>query len=389
MFIKQMNRGFTLVELLVVIAIIGILIALLLPAVQAAREASRRMSCTNNMKQLALGVHTYHDANKAFPMPTGYRGGCTNCPPTGGFSVQAVLLPFIEQTSMFDNIAYAVKIDGGTVVDWRGGTELHKIMPPCQEAAATRISAFRCPSDGGADRISEFCVYNGGYYDREGNWVMDNDETPCETATNNYMFCNGSGTAYNYDSTVMTDGLFSMRGARTFASIKDGSSNTLILSESIIGDGTRSMDEPDPMKPYTRTAYSRDYSWRGLTTAEEWGGWGAPGGAPGLVGVYADDNLDVASLCSGPITGWYGWRGYTWILCKAHATGFTTFNSPNPPHPDWGAQFGSGFFAARSHHVGGVNAGFADGTIRFISNSVDRKEWQRMGSMNDGSRDLP
>ena len=386
---KNPISGFTLVELLVVIAIIGILIALLLPAVQSAREAARRMQCTNNMKQLALGAHNYYDANKAFPMPTGYRGGCTNCPPTGGFSVHALLLPFIEQVPMYDNIAYAIHIDGGTVVDWRGGTELHRIMPPCQEAAATPISAFRCPSDGGEQKTSAFCVYEGGYYDREGNWVQDTGTDPCETATNNYMFCNGSGTGYAYDSTVMTDGLFSMRKSRRFAQITDGSSNTIMLSESIIGDCTLTNGEPDPMKPYQRTAYSRAATWRGLTTAADWGGWGAEGGVPGLSGIYADDNLDIASLCSSSITAWYGWRGYTWIVGKAHATGFTTFTAPNPMHPDWGAHFGSGFFAARSRHTGGANAANADGSVNFVTNSIDRKSWQRMGAMSDGGANLP
>ncbi|MGN1065881.1 MAG: DUF1559 domain-containing protein, partial [Thermoguttaceae bacterium] len=159
------SRGFTLVELLVVIAIIGILIGLLLPAVQAAREAARRMQCTNNIKQLALGCHNYHDSMNAFPMPTGYRGGCGNCPPVGGFSVHAVLLPFIEQVPMYESIAKFIHIDNGTAIDWRGGSDYQKIIPSVEHAAKAQIEIFHCPSDGGERTSSAFTTVTGGYYD--------------------------------------------------------------------------------------------------------------------------------------------------------------------------------------------------------------------------------
>ncbi|MBR4753161.1 MAG: DUF1559 domain-containing protein, partial [Thermoguttaceae bacterium] len=76
-------------------------------------------------------------------------------------------------------------------------------------------------------------------------------------------------------------------------------------------------------------------------------------------------------------------------ICKAHATGFSTFSSPNPPHPDWGAEFGSGFFAARSRHPGGVNVAMCDGSVRFVNDTIDRQTWWRLGSMNDGGAELP
>ncbi|MDR1962639.1 MAG: DUF1559 domain-containing protein, partial [Planctomycetaceae bacterium] len=101
-------------------------------------------------------------------------------------------------------------------------------------------------------------------------------------------------------------------------------------------------------------------------------------------------SLVFASLHSGSYAGeWHGWRGYAWILGRSMATGFTTFSSPNPSYPDWGMQAGAGFYAARSFHSGGVNVAKADGSVHFISNTIDRKEWQRMGCINDGGLDLP
>ncbi|MEX0818435.1 MAG: DUF1559 domain-containing protein, partial [Pirellulaceae bacterium] len=94
---RKRTQGFTLVELLVVIAIIGILVALLLPAVQAAREAARRMSCNNNLKQLALAAHNYHDTYKVFPANANNRDASRGKPPTNGFSWISKTLPFFEQ----------------------------------------------------------------------------------------------------------------------------------------------------------------------------------------------------------------------------------------------------------------------------------------------------
>ena len=387
---RKTRSAFTLVELLVVIAIIGILVGLLLPAVQAAREAARRMQCVNNIKQLALAAQNYHDVNRAFPMPTGYRGGCTNCPPPGGFSVHAIMLPFIEQAAMYDSIAYWIHIDNGTAIQWRGGTDYQLLIPPVQEAAAQRLELFRRPSDGGNSLSVGFGKVTGGYYLADGTWTSNSDASPVPVATCNYMACNGSGTAYNYDSTVMTDGVFSMRVARTFANLTDGSSNTAMFSEAIVGDDVQGGDEPDPMPPEARCAFARGQcTWRGRSAGGEWGGWLAAGGTPGIVGIYGDENLDVASLCSTYLTAWNGWRGYTWMLCKAHATGFSTFSTPNPSHPDWGAEFGSGFFAARSRHPGGVNVALCDGSVRFTSDTIDRQAWWKLGSMNDGGNDLP
>ena len=112
---RKPGRGFTLVELLVVIAIIGILVALLLPAVQAAREAARRMSCNNNLKQLALSAHNYHDTYKVFPSSANHRDPAPR--PSNGFSWIAKVLPFLEQGPLHDTLDFNRSLKNGTPTD--------------------------------------------------------------------------------------------------------------------------------------------------------------------------------------------------------------------------------------------------------------------------------
>ena len=129
------RKGFTLVELLVVIAIIGILVALLLPAVQAAREAARRMSCSNNVKQLSLAMHNYHDVHKTFPrycLPI--NPGCSHWE---GFSAHTMILPFIEQQAIAEEVNTLMKTTATPQDGWRTGWFVG--------IRRTRIPAYRLP----------------------------------------------------------------------------------------------------------------------------------------------------------------------------------------------------------------------------------------------------
>ena len=196
---KSQRNAFTLVELLVVIAIIGILVGLLLPAVQAAREAARRMSCSNNLKQLALASHNYESAFKRLPGPAEDS--------LYGYSYQAKLLPFIEQANLHNLIDYQQPLLQG--LPWRP-----TVNPALIPVVDRPLSVFQCPSDPG----------NVFYVESGQQW-----------AGANYMVNAGPGTGLSYCSRQDTDGIV-WRGSNVkFAEITDGMSNTLLMSETLFG----------------------------------------------------------------------------------------------------------------------------------------------------------
>jgi prepilin-type N-terminal cleavage/methylation domain-containing protein len=207
--IRSPNSAFTLVELLVVITIIGILIALLLPAVQAAREAARRMSCTNNLKQIGLGLHMYHDHHGC--LPAGWRGyNATGGPnPLGepGWAWAACILPFVEQEAVAANLIHFDQ----------------SIAAPENEAARMLpLPLFRCPSDTGEKMFT---------------WVPDSGTGPTlELATSNYIGVFGAENVHKCGEVpdgqqCTADGTFFHNSAVRFADIRDGLSNTFIAGE--------------------------------------------------------------------------------------------------------------------------------------------------------------
>ena len=185
---SKRDRGFTLVELLVVIAIIGILIALLLPAVQAAREAARRSQCANNVKQLGLALHNYHDTYKTFcqggggPLPSDLR--------RSEWSGLISLLPYLEQQALYDL--------------WTDGAYPRAYWT--RPETIPQVPGFLCPSAGKPP---------AGYYPQQGQ--------------KNYFFCYGTTVTGNYNQP--TNGLFGIDSYNTFAHIYDGASNTIAMSE--------------------------------------------------------------------------------------------------------------------------------------------------------------
>ncbi len=317
------RRGFTLVELLVVIAIIGILIALLLPAVQAAREAARRSQCTNNLKQLALAFHNYNDTAKVFPAYNYPITGVSSWLAHGPFTM---ILPYIEQQAAYDKVNWSVAWDNTTV-------------QPC----LVKISAFNCPSDG---------PYPDNNY-----------------PGNNYMACAGSARIfYNTTSPNKASGIFMRRRETTFSQIRDGTANTIMLSEILKGDNNNSNYNAD-----------RDFSRQLNMTTDQF-----PTAAEIETAGAACDAVAAGDHQSNAGRQWMG-----------SFPGYASFNTVAPPN--WthvtccaGTGFGyacdrDGVVPPRSFHPGGVNIAMGDASVRFVTETVDLTTWQLMGAREDGT----
>ncbi len=209
------KRGFTLVELLVVIAIIGILIALLLPAVQAAREAARRASCSNNLKQIGLGLHMYHDTFKQ--LPPGWWGFDPN---TGapdwfglpGWAWSSTILPYMEQTAVYDGLVHF---------------ELPITDPANDDARVLPIAIFRCPSDVAPPTFPLQDASGAGAP------CHGSPPFPVELATNNYVGMFGTVDFHLVcpGTDCVGNGVFVLNRGMRFADIRDGLSNTLAVGE--------------------------------------------------------------------------------------------------------------------------------------------------------------
>ncbi|WP_254510792.1 DUF1559 domain-containing protein [Anatilimnocola floriformis] len=340
----QRQRAFTLVELLVVIAIIGILVALLLPAVQAAREAARRAQCTNQIKQWALAAHNYHDTFNAFAMTNAQNYQ----PNVQGFSPQARILPFIEQSNLQAQFDFSQPAFTGP---------FNALVPnPLFAAAfATQIKVALCPSDPAP--------------------IMNTGAGGSQYSGINYMVSMGSGSGAKYDLRWRTDGfVFENSGVR-FSDITDGSSNTVLMSETVRSVG------PDftlpagqlPKAPYQATLNGSTGVNSALQATQGLAGTGS-GWTNGSSGVIENPNL--ASIWP-QMTNWRGaasaalrGRGTSWAHSGAMSTLTNGYTPPNSPIPDVVTHF-TGFFAPRSYHAGGAVAAMGDGSVRLLPNGID------------------
>ncbi|GHT23753.1 prepilin-type N-terminal cleavage/methylation domain-containing protein [Planctomycetales bacterium] len=384
-------RAFTLVELLAVIAVIGVLIALLLPAVQAAREAARRTQCASRQRQIGLAVHNYHSARDVLPTfavmakRTGTKADVDAagsgspesacCFGAKATSVLSRLLPYMEHAATFDAIPNCewVCINCGVHHSRNnamqyGGKSMHL-------AAQVPLPEFRCPSDPAPNTTTAIAAASAAPRSvQSGGGNKEAAQDPGEastTGTCNYMACTGSGTGTNYDLLYPTDGAFSFEVWKGFEKMTDGASNVLIFSEAIVGDESNGFIDaslntpPDPMRPWTRCAW---------TNAGHPGtAWTNASGIPGI------ENPDIPALLNSSVSNWVGWRGYMWLSGRPYATTFSTYSSPNPPYSDWGVGNAYGFFAARSFHTGGVLVTRGDGSVSFVSNTISQMIWRDMG----------
>jgi prepilin-type N-terminal cleavage/methylation domain-containing protein/prepilin-type processing-associated H-X9-DG protein len=201
------RRGFTLIELLVVISIIAVLISLLLPAVQASREAARRAQCLNNLKQIGLALHNYHDAIGAFPPGYLSRPGSDGDNTGPGWGWAAMILPQLEQPPLFNSINFGLPIES----------------PQNQTARLTKVSTFVCPSD--SSFVPQFTVV-------DASTSSTTLGTPiCDVASSDYVGCFGTGDVSDIPGRDRGEGLFFRNRSVRIAEITDGTSQTIAVGE--------------------------------------------------------------------------------------------------------------------------------------------------------------
>jgi len=358
---SQRRRGFTLIELLVVIAIIAVLIALLLPAVQAAREAARRIQCTNNLKQLGLAIANYESACGSIPigdvfntstLPCTSPGFGKNCQNTPWF---ILVLPFIEQGPLYNSFNASIGTEGPGFA----GLGVNSTV------FSTRILSQQCPSDNNQTLNLTSLVALGvpsglaGYSATKGNYAVNWGNTD-----------NGQWTAAGTFPTLYRASPFgvnqSLSGGQLvkYASVTDGLSNTNFISELLQGAsddvrGTIWVDDACAGAFETRFAPNGTQdilqilgAWAGNATnnVDNLPG-GAPAGTPGFSPAMAGtlcDNQPVQQLACANTTE------------------------------------GGAYCGARSRHPGGINSLFGDGSVHFMKNSISPQIWVALGSINGG-----
>ena len=328
--------GFTLIELLVVVALIATLVGLLLPAVQSVREAARRASCANNLKQIGLAMHAYHAQYNAFPFQsTWYHPELQPMPPPCApdwpndcFSAQVRLTPFLEQTAVFNSLNTSLELCPEL------GFSLNRANTT---AVNIRLAVLICPSDGLA---SSSIGYPISY---RGNVGV------------------GPNSSTNSEAPDSGNGFFPHQDRFSASLITDGLSSTVAFSEREIGTGG-----VGPASP------SRDL---------------------GDIGIYqrggdltADYALEVCRIAAAsPKFPFVSNAGYFWYKASRSNSYYTHAQEPNgliPDSVDGSAE--DGVVTARSLHPGGVNALMGDGSTRFVTELIQRSVWRALGTRNGG-----
>ena len=324
-------RGFTLIELLVVIAIIAVLIALLLPAVQAAREAARRSQCTNNLKQMGLAMHNYVGTNGAFPPAKIFSGSCSGASNGGkGFVLNTtgftMILGFLEQTALYNAYNFSQASSDSA---WGGGGGMNiKVVGDAMSnstVVGTLVATFACPSDQAPVTVTADPTTPSSAYSRNN------------ARRSNYLLSTSVYTDYDcgYTPDSAYQGAFFNDISTSISDFRDGTSNTLLIGES------RQINIYDVFGPYWgsgthtsthgRVIYPSSTDARYYLPNASWGDRDCPG------------NIMACNPKGLP---------YAWVFS--------------------------------SYHPGGINVAMADGSVRFIKNSISTTTWWALATIKGG-----
>jgi prepilin-type N-terminal cleavage/methylation domain-containing protein/prepilin-type processing-associated H-X9-DG protein len=330
---KKKKHAFTLIELLVVIAIIAVLISLLLPAVQSAREAARRAQCINNLKQLGLAVHNYHDIHNVLPPgriwapdnPTGCGYNFFQCQDTNWF---ILMMPQFEQGTLANAFNYITGAGGplrGLPVGFFANSTV----------MATKMSLFQCPSD----QVNKFQItptYFGGALSgpivSKGNYVASWGNTQWDQTN---ITVNGNTVPYLQSA-------FGQTGNIGLSRFTDGTSNSVVMAEVVQGD----------------TYDIRGAIWQSV-----------PGGSHYESRLAPNKSIDFYG------SGIVGDRLNQVVFCV---------NQPPVLPCTGGAGDRASYAGARSRHPGGINSLLGDGSVRFFKDSVNQAIWVQLNSINGG-----
>jgi prepilin-type N-terminal cleavage/methylation domain-containing protein/prepilin-type processing-associated H-X9-DG protein len=338
---QQRSRGFTLIELLVVIAIIAVLIALLLPAVQAAREAGRRISCTNNMKQLGLALANYESTNGSLP-PQEVLTAVGTALPTWytTWGVTSRLLPYLEQGPMYSAMNFTLKYSD----------------PSNTTVSYTPIKGLLCPS--------------------EPNTLPDtNSNSSTPFGVSDYGWCVGDWYVFGGVGATSNRSAFAINVSRTYASITDGLSNSITNSH------------VKTYQPLLKTCFANG-------SAGTFSGLSDPNNIPPP--TPASISYIAAAYSAGSCK--IDTAHVKWAIGSACYDGFTTAFPPNTlqlvgsPAADYDLDTidehnGGPTWAAvtsRSYHPGGVNTLFGDGSVKFVKSTINGYTWRALGTISSG-----
>ncbi|MCS7014980.1 MAG: DUF1559 domain-containing protein [Gemmatales bacterium] len=329
------RRAFTLIELLVVIAIIGLLMALLLPAVQRVREASNRMRCQNNLRQLGIALHNHEQAVGVFPSAYWVRPWPPDpAVPAGHYrwSTLALLTPYLEQTNVYNALDLNVPLFGGP-----NQNPPFSIFPQNRAPVSLTVPLFLCPSD------------------------MYKQVLP-ERGAANYVACVGSGTnggqaidpgdaiaAPNGGNWAPPDGVFYANSAIRISDIFDGTSQTALMSETLLGPGGPDLTDRNQADP--RTTY---------------------------ISLGTSQTLSSATCQSATLFRTN--RQSTWADGAYPTALYNHWFQPNTGEFDCLRHSNPAWKAARSRHTEGVNVLMGDCSMRFVRNTVDLNTWRALAT---------